>query len=222
MGCHVAVQDLDLQAARTLAGELAAAGGVAAAFGGDVTDERFADEVFDAVARSIGPPDILVNNAAVQEVAEWEHARIERLLWQWRGNVLTPWLLTRRCVPAMRERRWGRVIFLSSVQGRRGNPNMLGYSTTKAAVNNIVTGLAAALGPDGITVNAIAPGYFDTFRNRDDFPDEATKRQRGLWIPLQRVGEPDDVSGAVRLLAGDHGAYITGQVIYIDGGLTLR
>lgn len=222
VGHAVAVQDMEVIAAEAVVAEIAQRGGRAEAFGGDVTDPALPEQLYSEVHRRLGPPDILINNAAVQEAVAWDQASPERLQWQWRGNVLTPWMLTRLCAPHMRQQRWGRVLFLSSIEARRGNPGMLGYSTTKAAVNNLVTGLAAALGPDGITVNAISPGYFDTHRNRDDFPDEATKQRRGQWLPLRRVGEPEDVVGLTLLLTSDRGSYITGQVIPVDGGMSIR
>lgn len=221
-GARVAVQDIDLEAAAAVVADIRAAGGEAGAFGGDITEEGFAGRVYGEVLGAVGPVDILVNNAAVQERADWMTVGLDRLAWQWRGNVVTPWFLTRACVPHMRERKWGRVIMLSSVQGRRGFLGMMGYSTTKAAVNNMVTALTRELGVDGITVNAIAPGYFNTHRNAGDFPDEETKRERGKWVPVGRVGEPEDVVGMALLLASDAGGYITGQVLYVDGGLTVR
>lgn len=221
-GARVAVQDIDLDAASAVVAEIYAAGGEAKAFGGDITEEGFAGRLSGEVLGALGPVDILVNNAAVQERADWMTVGLDRLAWQWRGNVVTPWFLTRACVPHMRERKWGRVIMLSSVQGRRGFSGMMGYSTTKAAVNNMVTALTRELGGYGITVNAIAPGYFNTHRNAADFPDEETKREKGKWVPVGRVGEPEDVVGMALLLASDAGGYITGQVLYVDGGLTVR
>jgi len=219
-GAAVAVQDIELEVARAVAAEITAAGGTAAAFGGDVTVEGFAEKLHGEVVAKLGAVSILVNNAAVQESSDWLTVGVDRMAWQWRGNVVTPWLLTRLCAPAMREAKWGRVIMLSSVQGRRGFPRMMGYSTTKAAINNMVTALCRELAGGGITINAIAPGYFDTHRNAAEFPDRDTKIQSGRGVPVGRVGEPQDVCGMAVLLASDAGSYITGQVLYIDGGLT--
>lgn len=221
-GAAVAVQDIELDVARAVAAEITAAGGRAAAFGGDITTETFAETLHAEVVAKLGNITILVNNAAVQERSDWLTVGADRMAWQWRGNVVTPWLLTRLCVPAMKSQRWGRIIMISSVQGQRGYTGMMGYSTTKAALNNMVSALARDLGSDNITVNAIAPGYFDTHRNQADFPDEKTKLDKGKWLPLGRVGEPDDIAGTAMLLAADAGGYITGQVLYVDGGLTLR
>jgi NAD(P)-dependent dehydrogenase (short-subunit alcohol dehydrogenase family) len=221
-GARVAVQDIDLQVAGEVATEIRAFGGSAAAFGGDITTDDFAARLHAKVIAELGAVTILVNNAAVQERADWLTVGVDRLAWQWRGNVVTPWLLTRLCFPDMKNGHWGRVLMLSSVQGRRGYAGMMGYSTTKAAIDNMVTALCRELGPHGVTVNAIAPGYFDTYRNQDDFPDSKTKSEKGKWIPVGRVGEPQDVAGLATLLASDAGSYITGQVLYVDGGLSLR
>lgn len=219
-GAAVAVQDIDLPAAEEVVKSLRDTGAKALALGGDAADEAFAADIASATARELGPIDILVNNAAVQENLHWTEARRDRLLWQYQANVLTPWFLASQCVAHMKAQRWGRIINLSSIQGIRAFPTMLGYGMTKAAIDLMTRGLARDLGPHGITVNAIAPGFFDTYRNRAEFPDAETKKRKADWIALKRIGEPEDCVGALLFLAGPGGDYVTGQVIHVDGGLS--
>lgn len=221
-GARVVIQDLDREVAEAALREIEAAGAVGVAIGGDITDPEFPDRTHAAVVHGFGGAatvSILVNNAAVQERRDWTTPDVSRIEWQYRGNVITPWRLTTLCVPAMRTAGWGRVLNISSGQARKGVASMLGYSMTKAALNNQTTALARDLAPHGITVNAIEPGYFDTHRNAADFPDADTKRSRANWIAMRRVGEPEDVVGTALLLCSDAGSYITGQIIGVDGGM---
>jgi NAD(P)-dependent dehydrogenase (short-subunit alcohol dehydrogenase family) len=217
----VAVQDLEVSFAVGVVGEIEAAGGKAVALGGDCTLEGFADEVFRGAVERVGRVDILVNNAAVQEHRYWGEADVERLSWQWRGNVLAPWRLTALAMPSMRGEKWGRVLNISSIQGKRGFPGMLGYGVTKAALDNFTRVVGADVAGDGVTVNALAPGYFDTHRNRGNFPSAEEKARQGAWLPLGRVGDPEDCVGTALYLCSDAAAYVTGQVVYVDGGMGL-
>ena len=93
---------------------------------------------------------------------------------------------------------------------------------SKAALENLTRALARDLAPHGVTVNCLSPGYFDTWRNRDEFPNEEEKARRGKWVPAGRVGEPADCAGLALVLCSDAGSYITGQTIYVDGGMSVR
>ena len=99
---------------------------------------------------------------------------------------------------------------------------MLAYAMSKAALDNMTHALGRELAGENITVNLIAPGYIDTFRNKDNFHGEADKEQAGKGIPVGRLGQPEDCAGLALLLCSDAGSYITGQSIYVDGGLSAR
>lgn len=221
-GLAVAIQDLDLAAAESAVAEITSGGGRATALGGDCTHPDFAAQTYSAGVDALGPISVLINNAAVQESRYWADADPVRLEWQWRGNVLAPWQLTALVLPAMKERKWGRVLNISSIQGKRGFPGMLGYGVTKAALDNFTRVVSADVAEHGVTVNALAPGYFDTHRNRGQFPSAEEKRKRGEWLPMGRVGDPEDCVGTALYLCSEAASYVTGQVLYVDGGMGLN
>ena len=135
-------------------------------------------------------------------------------------DLLVPILLCRHAVPHMKAKQWGRIINLGSIQQRNANPHMLPYSLSKAAMEKFTMALARDLARDQITVNCIAPGWINTWRNRDDFRNEQEIKQKGKHIPLGRIGQPEDFGGIAVLLCSDAGSYITGQTIFVDGGLS--
>ncbi len=221
-GAAVVIQDIDLDVAQAEAGAICRAGGKAIALGGDVTDTQLADELIKNALESLGGLHVLVNNAAIQTPEHWLAMSQDSLDRQLRADLVFPILLAQRAAVIFKNQKWGRIINLGSVQQRRGNPGMLAYSASKAAMEKITTALARDLASDNITVNCIAPGWFDTYRNRADFKDEADKAKKGEQVPLGRIGVPADCQGLAVLLCSPAGSYITGQTIYVDGGMTLR
>jgi NAD(P)-dependent dehydrogenase (short-subunit alcohol dehydrogenase family) len=221
VGCAVAIQDIEPAVAEAEANKLRDAGAKAVAIGGDVLDLATPKRVVDETVAKLGGLHILVNNAAIQMRKHWLELAAEEIERQFRANLTAPVLFAQHAVPIMRQRRWGRIINLGSVQQRRGNPGMLAYSMSKAALVNFNSGLAVDLAKDGITVNLLGPGWFDTYRNRDNFGDDAHKAELGKkHVPLGRVGQPEDCGGIAVLLCSDAGEYITGQTIYVDGGIS--
>jgi NAD(P)-dependent dehydrogenase (short-subunit alcohol dehydrogenase family) len=127
-------------------------------------------------------------------------------------------MLCQQVAPIFRAQRWGRILNIGSVQGREGNPKMLPYSLAKAALEKLTTALSRDLIRDQITVNTLAPGWFNTLRNRDDLPTPEAISEGGRKVPIGRVAEPQDAAGLALLLCSDAGSYITGQTIYVAGG----
>jgi NAD(P)-dependent dehydrogenase (short-subunit alcohol dehydrogenase family) len=177
------------------------------------------------LAASAGRIDVLVNNAArasnvapaVLDVAEWEAT--------FAVNVTAAMLLARECAVGMRDRQWGRVINLTSATVRMGGPSGPAYVASKAALVGLTRALAKALGPDGITVNALSPGAVLTENERELYPDD-DRSQADAEI-IARQGLPrrllaDDMVGTARFLASPDSAAVTGQVIEVGGGLVLR
>ncbi|MEV8099015.1 3-oxoacyl-ACP reductase FabG [Kitasatospora sp. NPDC085879] len=221
-GHAVAVCDLDEPACGGTVEAIEKDGGRALAVGVDVTD---AAQVAAAVARTaedLGAPTILVNNAGITR---------DNLLYKlseddWDAVVAVhlrgAFLMSRAVQAHMTEARWGRIVNLSSTSalGNRGQAN---YSAAKAGLQGFTKTLAIELGPFGVTVNAIAPGFIATdmtaataARMGLDFED--LKAGAAQQIPVRRVGTPEDIAGAVSYLAGEDAGFVSGQVLYVAGG----
>ncbi len=189
-----------------------------------VTDVSKRDEVKKLavdVVNKMGKVDILVNNAgmnAPQAVDEITDETWDRVL---EVNLSSTMALTRALVPGMKERRWGRVVHISSIMSVVSKEKRNVYSATKAALNGMTMASALDLGPYNVTVNCIAPGPFLT-----DMPmsvlSEAEKKVFSDRTALGRWAQPQELAGPIVLLCSDAGSYITGQVIVVDGGYTAR
>jgi 3-oxoacyl-[acyl-carrier protein] reductase len=195
-----------------VAGEI---GGVAA--GGDVADADEAQALIERVESELGDLDILVNNAGITRDTliarmtdeDWEQVIDTNL----RGAFNTSRAVARK----MLRRRAGAIVNLTSVVGLHGNPGQANYAASKAGIIGLTKALARELGSRGVRVNAVAPGYIDTELTRV-LPEPA--RQAILVnTPLGRLGDPKDVAGAVRFLCSDEAAFVTGEVLLVDGGL---
>jgi NAD(P)-dependent dehydrogenase (short-subunit alcohol dehydrogenase family) len=219
-GCAVAIQDIDKAAAAEAATAISDAGGRAIAVVGDVSDLAYPASCVADVLAKLGGLHVLVNNAAIQHRKPWIDERAEDFMHVLSTNIVSPILFCQAAVPIFKEQRWGRILNVGSIQGFGGNANMLPYSLSKSAMVTMTKALARDLGRDGITVNNLAPGWMNTYRNRNDFADENDKEEKGKRVLLGRIGEAEDVTGAALLLCSKAGEYITGQTITIDGGIT--
>lgn len=220
-GCAVAIQDLQLEVAQAAALELPG-GTRALALGGDIADTANTHSLVEQTAAAFGSFDILINNAAIQQPLHWTELQAEDALRQLNANVVTPIALCQAAAVYFKRQQWGRILNIGSIQGLKGNASMLPYSASKAAIENLTRALARDLAREGVTVNCLSPGYFDTWRNRAEFPDAAVKVERGKIVPVGRIGEPEDCAALALLLCSEAGSYITGQTILVDGGLSLR
>lgn len=219
-GAAVAIQDIDLDVAKAEVARIRCGGGKAIALGGDLVDLKLPQQLIEQTVIQLGSIDILINNGAIQSHGSWLEMPIEEMQKQFDCDLLSPILCARHAVPHMKAKKWGRIINLGSIQQRGANPHMLPYSLSKAAMEKLTMALARDLAKDQITVNCIAPGWINTWRNRDDFRTEEETRQKGKHIPLGRIGVPEDFAGIAILLCSDAGNYITGQTIFVDGGLS--
>lgn len=219
-GDAVLVADRDAEGAERTAGEDLP--GPAAALVRDLADPAAARDAVEAAAEFGGGLDVVFCNAGVllaRPLAEWTVADWDRTM---AVNLRAPFLLTQAALPHLRRSPTPRVVVTSSTGGLRGHAGMPAYHASKAGLINLVRALADELGPEGITVNAVCPGWIDTpfndaFWHHQDDPAEAL---RGLEasIPLRRQGVPEDVVGSVLFLASPGAAYITGQSVVVDGG----
>jgi 3-oxoacyl-[acyl-carrier protein] reductase len=183
----------------------------------DVSSSEEAQTLVQRVEEELGDIDALVNNAGVTR--DTLIARMSDDDWQMvidtnlRGTFNTARAVSRK----MMRRRTGSIVNLSSVVGLHGNPGQANYAASKAGIIGLTKALARELGSRGVRVNAIAPGYIST-----ELTDVLNDEQRGLILgntPLGRLGEPEDVAVAVRFLCSDEAAFITGEVLLVDGGL---
>ena len=182
-----------------------------------LTDKDGADKLYEKV----GDVDILVLNASIQYRKAWDEITAEELDAQLQTNFASSLRLIQLCAPKMKEKGWGRVLTVGSVQQYKPHKDMLVYAASKAAQMNMVQNLAKQLAPFGITVNNLAPGVIATPRNDAALadPDYAPKVLSG--IPMGYAGESQDCAGAALLLCSDEGRYITGIDLVVDGGMKL-
>lgn len=191
---------------------IGAAGGRAAAFRADAADPEAPARLCDEVEDALGPVDILVPNAGISRRRDVEDVSLEDWDVLMAVNLRDPFLLARRVVPGMRERGWGRILFMSSIAGLRGS--LLGphYSASKAGLIGLTHDLATRLGPDGITVNALAPALVADTAMVQANPDLTRQPP-----PVGRFGRSEEVADLA--FATLSNGFLTNQVIGIDGGL---
>ncbi|WP_252393341.1 3-oxoacyl-[acyl-carrier-protein] reductase [Brockia lithotrophica] len=184
---------------------------------GDVSRPEEADRLVSLALERFGRLDILVNNAGItrdnlllrMKDEEWEEVI--------RTNLSGPFYLMRAAAKHMVRARRGRIVNIASVVGLVGNPGQANYAAAKAGLIGLTKAAAKELASRGITVNAVAPGYIQT--DMTESLPEAAKEALLRLIPTGRFGSPEDVARAVRFLAGDDAAYITGHVLVVDGGM---
>ena len=168
-----------------------------------------------------GPIDILVSNASIQIRNSWDKITDEEFEKQMAVNFRASFKLIQKYAPHMIENNWGRIVTVGSVQEAKPHKDMLIYSALKSAQTCMVMNLAKQFAPFGVTVNNVAPGVIDTPRNTDALSDEEYKAKVLLGIPCGFAGESEDCTAQTLLLCSEEGRYITGENIFIDGGMKL-
>ncbi|MBM6546672.1 3-oxoacyl-ACP reductase FabG [Janibacter sp. YIM B02568] len=221
-GHKVAVVDLDEAACQGTVDEITAAGGQAIAVGADVSDEEQVAAAFERIAAELGAPTILVNNAGIirdnmlfkMTTDDWDAVMGVHL----RGAFL----MTKACQAFMTQEKYGRIVNLSSTSalGNRGQAN---YSAAKAGMQGLTKTLAIELGKFGVTANAIAPGFIQTemtasTAERLGVPFDDFIKYSAEQIPVQRVGQPEDIAATAAFLCSEEAGFVSGQVIYVAGG----
>ncbi|HXR87743.1 MAG TPA: glucose 1-dehydrogenase [Stellaceae bacterium] len=217
-GAAVALAARDEKLLAEAKGEIERTGGRAVAVPLDVTDGKSVKACVAAVEQALGPIDILVNNAGIavsKPLVEHSEEDWDRVL---DTNLKGAWLMSRELASRWLElKHAGRIINISSLLAFRTARGVPSYAAAKAGLDHLTRTMAVELGRFGITVNAIAPGYVETDMNRD-FLRSNTGKALTSRIPAGRVGEPDDLDGALLLLASPAGGYLNGVVLPVDGG----
>ena len=213
-GCEVTVHcSKDLQKAERVKTEIGASQAV-------VCDLSNMDEV-NGLFEKTGAVDCLILNASVQYKELWQDITDETFDQQFDVNVKSTLKLMQAYYPTMKENGFGRIVTIGSVNQYRQHSELSVYSATKCAVMKIVEIIAKQVAPFGVTVNNVSPGAIATPRNESVYNDEEKRRKVEKCIPMGRFGTPEDCVGAVLMLCGEQGAYITGTDIVIDGGMRL-
>ena len=180
----------------------------------NVADEAQVKALMDAAVKEFGRIDILVNNAGL--VMMMKEADFDAVI---DTNLKGTFLCMKAVSRIMMKQRYGRIVNLSSVVGLRGNAGQVNYAASKAGVVGMTKSLAKELASRGVTVNAVAPGFIET--DMTAAMPQAAKDAMMPTIPMQRLGAPEDVAKAVAFLASDEAAYVTGQVLAVDGGMAM-
>jgi 3-oxoacyl-[acyl-carrier protein] reductase len=183
----------------------------------DVNEAGAAELLVQQITAELGAPSILVNNAGITRDQLLMRMKDDDWDLVMSTNLRSVYVLSKACLRGMMKARSGRIISISSVIGMMGNAGQANYAAAKAGMEGFSRSLAREVGSRGITVNTIAPGFIDTDMTRG--LDDAQREQLIADIPLQRLGQPDDIAAAVAFLASPLGSYITGQVLHVNGGM---
>jgi 3-oxoacyl-[acyl-carrier protein] reductase len=185
----------------------------------DVRDHAAIDALIADIEQRFGSVAVLVNNAGITR----DNLLLRMKTDDWQDildvHLTAVFLLSKRVLKGMAKARFGRIINITSVVARMGNPGQANYAAAKAGIEGFSRALAREMGSRNITVNCVAPGFIDT--DMTEVLDEKVKQTMLDAVPLGRLGQPDDVAAAVAFLAGSGGAYITGTVLPVNGGMYL-
>lgn len=216
-GARVVLVDVQKDKLEAVAASIVAAGGLAEARVVDVGDHAAAQAVVDAVVAAHGRIDHLVNNAGITRDTLLMRMKEEDWDAVLRVNLKGTFNFSKAVLRPMMAARYGRIVNIASVAGQMGNAGQANYASSKAGVIAFAKSLAREVGSRGITVNAVAPGFITTAMT-ESLPEEVKKAYLEV-IPLKKFGLPKDVANAVKFLLSDDAAYITGQVVSVNGGM---
>jgi len=218
-GCRIAIPDIDIESAESVAGEIEQSGGEAEALKTDVSNSTEVEEMIGKVIEKYGRIDILVNNAGItrdnllMRMSEEEWDIVLKI------NLKSAFLCTKHVIRPMMKQRSGKIVNISSVVGVMGNAGQVNYASSKAGLIGLTKSAAKEVASRNVQVNAVAPGYIET-EMTVNLPEEI-KAGYLINIPSKRPGSPEDVARVVSFLVSSDSDYVTGQVIHVDGGLLM-
>ena len=214
-GAQIIVNDVDAAGAEATVQAIITHGGLAVPGVADVSDKSQVDHLFDTMFERFGTVDVLVNNAGIinaeRHFLEADEAWWDRVL---AVNLKSVFLCSFRAAQVMARRHQGVIINMSSGGATQSHRGMAAYDASKGGIEALTRAMALDLAPYGIRVNALVPGSIDSQGMNPE-----VKRERGVTVPLGRVGEPEDMAGPAAFLASEDASYITGHIIAVDGGL---
>jgi NAD(P)-dependent dehydrogenase (short-subunit alcohol dehydrogenase family) len=221
LGAKVVISSRKLDACEEVAAGIREAGGDALVIPCNISRRAEIDALIAGTIKHYGKIDILVCNAAVNPyfgpLLDITDEAFDKIM---ASNVKSNIWLCAGVIPAMAERGNGSVVIISSIGGLRGSPVLGAYGISKAADFSLCRSLAGEWGPKGVRVNCVAPGLVKTDFARALWEDEERVKRRCATTPLRRIGEPDEIAGAVAYLGSDASSFMTGQTIVVDGGVT--
>ena len=221
-GAAVAVADLTAERGQETVDAIVKDGGRAVAYGADVSKTADVEALVAAVVAEFGKVEILVNNAGITR----DNLLFKMTDEDWDAvinvNLRSAFLMSRECQKHFVKQKYGKIVSLSS-RSALGNRGQVNYAASKAGIMGLTATLAIELGPFGVTVNAVAPGYIatamtDATARRIGLDPEELKKAAAEQTPVRRVGEPEDIAATVAFLAADESSFITGQTIQVNGG----
>lgn len=223
-GHAVGIIDVDFDGANSVAGAIVAAGGRALSVKADIGERAAVEQAVGLIREALGPITILVNNAAIENFSALEDlddATWDRLM---AINLRGAYVAAQCVLPDMTAAGWGRIINVSAFGAQIGAPNMALYTASKGGIISMTRSLAIELGPKGITVNSVSPGFIDTPMSRraiDGGLFPVPYEQIIATYPIPRLGRPEDIAAACAFFASDAAGYITGQVLGVNGGAAM-
>jgi 3-oxoacyl-[acyl-carrier protein] reductase len=225
-GAKLILPDISLEGAEDVVREIKAKGGEAIAIQTDISDEKATKKMAEKVIQRYGKVDILLNNAAIWyglNITPWDAWTVEEWDRIFSVNVRGTWLCCKAIAPLMVKQKKGKIINIASAVAKDPGAAQLWlpYSCSKGAVYTLTQALAKALGPSGINVNAIAPGYTASEASLAQVGSEKTTELAMADRAIQRPEKPADIMGAAVFLASEDSDFITGQIIFVDGGTVM-
>jgi len=217
-GANVVVSDLKLEDAQKVADEIESKGGKAIAVSCNVTKDEDLISLVDQAIANFGTIEILVNNAGGGGGGRENPFKItvDDFAWRFQLNVYSAWRLSQLCVPHMKKSNYGSIINITSMSSINKSPNMSAYAASKAAMNHMTANLAFDFGPD-VRINAVGPGAIKTAALASVLTPEIEKTMLS-HTPIKRLGEVEDIAGAVLYFAAPISEWVSGQVLFVNGG----